>query len=96
MTTFTASDGFPDSECQMILAAVVALAGHGQPAADADVACVHEHVTRNVPVCDACLARHAADPLCCRECEMGFRLVATRRQHCCAVTVVVRSRAGVS
>jgi hypothetical protein len=65
---------------------MVALDGHGPVIADVDFGCVHEHVTKGVPVCADCLGRHTGEqPLCCRSCEL-------KGGHCCPVMLAVKVR----
>jgi hypothetical protein len=73
--------GMSDDGCGMRQAAVTAIGGHGTPVVTVSTGCVHEHVTTGVRVCANCLSRHAADPLCCRPCELALR-------HCCPLALV--------
>ena len=73
-------------KCGMHAAAVVVIGGHGDPVALVTAACVHEHITAGIVVCAECLARHAREVLCCRECEMGDHC----EHHCCPLTLTVK------
>ena len=82
--------------CWAGFTAVCTLEPHGPVVADADFACIHEHIIKDVPVYADCLARHAEDPLCCHECELGkWRdrwADRSRAAHCCPVMLTVRPR----
>jgi hypothetical protein len=89
--TFVPMAGFPSSECQMRLVTTTAMSGHGPVIADVDVACIHEHVTKNLPCCADCLEQHVADPLCCGMCELVLGPFPSSA-HCCPVILNVRVR----
>ena len=88
--TFVPLPGFPATECQMHVAAITIVHGHGPVIADVDVACWHEHVTKDVPCCAECLDQHVQDPLCCSSCELLPHLRGA--SHCCPLTLEVHVR----
>jgi hypothetical protein len=78
------------AECCIGEAAVTAIGGHGEAVATVSTGCIHEHVTRDVPVCAACLDRHVKDPLCCVACELR------KPRHCCPLVLDVKLLEGVT